>query len=282
MQRYKAIIEADRAREAAALRVRYETDREIERSAELQRELQIQNERLKARSEQIKWMWVAAAAGTCVVALLTYLVFTYRKQKHLLIRLAQFDELTGLPNRRQTLEVARAEFESARREGRPLTIGIIDLDHFKQINDRFGHAVGDFVLQEFAAIGRHAIREGDVLGRWGGEEFLVLLPGTTLDVALGVVERVRQAALHIKAEGVKTELRVSLSAGLATNDGEFATVEQIIAQADAALYDAKKGGRDLVCVAQESYNVASTGMRRVLKQSGIALLTGKFERLNGV
>jgi diguanylate cyclase (GGDEF)-like protein len=280
MQRYKAIIEADRTREAAALRVRYETDREIERSGSLQRELNVQNERLKARSAQLKWMMAAATAGICVVVLLAYLVLTYRKQKHLLVRLAQCDELTNLPNRRRTLEVARDAFDLARRLGSPMTIGLIDLDHFKQINDRFGHAVGDVVLQEFAGIGRNTIREGDVLGRWGGEEFLVVLPGATLDVALGVVDRVRQAALHIKVIGVAEELRVSVSAGLATNDGEFATVEQIIAQADAALYEAKKGGRDLVCVAQESYNVASTGIRRVLKSSGIALMTGKFERFN--
>jgi diguanylate cyclase (GGDEF)-like protein len=278
MQRYKAIIEADRAREAAALRVRYETDREIERSASLQRELNIQNERLAARMGQLRWMWVASAAALCVVVLLAYLVLTYRKQKQLLVRLAQHDELTDLPNRRRVLEVARAAFATARREGKSLTIGLIDIDHFKTINDAFGHAVGDFVLREFAAIGRSAIREGDVLGRWGGEEFLVVLPGTTLDVALGVVERVRQAALHIKVGSIADELRVSVSAGLATNEGEFATVEQIIAQADTALYDAKKGGRDLVCVAQESYDVASTGVRRVLKNSGIALLTGKFER----
>jgi diguanylate cyclase (GGDEF)-like protein len=278
MQRYKAVVEADRTRDAAALRLRYETDREIERSASLQRELNIQNERLAAQVAQLKWMWLAAAAAVCVVGLLIYLVLTYRKQKQLFVRLAQHDELTDLPNRRRVLEVAREAFATARREGKPLTIGLVDIDHFKTINDGFGHAVGDFVLREFAAIGRNAIRESDVLGRWGGEEFLVVLQGTTLDVALGVVERVRQAALHIKVGSTAEELRVSVSAGLASNDGEFATVEQIIAQADAALYDAKKGGRDLVCVAQESYDVASTGVRRVLKDSGIGLMTGKFER----
>jgi diguanylate cyclase (GGDEF)-like protein len=174
--------------------------------------------------------------------------------------------------------VATESFNSARDRGAPLTIAILDLDHFKRINDRFGHAVGDFVLQEFARMGRHAVRDTDVLGRWGGEEFLIVLPDTTLDMALSIVERVRDGASRIKGGEQVAELKVSLSAGLATNEGNPAHLEEIIARADAALYDAKKGGRDLVCVAPESYSLASTGVRRSLKDAGIELTTGKFER----
>jgi diguanylate cyclase (GGDEF)-like protein len=174
--------------------------------------------------------------------------------------------------------VARAAFDLARKQSMPLTIGLIDIDHFKKINDRCGHAVGDAVLREFACVGRSALRENDTLGRWGGEEFLVVLPGITLDVALGVAERLRAAALDMDVPGLAMGMRVTVSSGLATIDGDFATLEEVIAQADAALYEAKNNGRDLVCIAPESYSLSSTAVRRVLKSSGIAMQTGQFPR----
>jgi diguanylate cyclase (GGDEF)-like protein len=271
MKRTKSALDAQRMKETTALRTRFETDREIERNEFLQRELTVQSDRLR-------WMIVAAVAGGCIVLLLSLVLIVSRKQKSLLARLARQDDLTALPNRRRMLELANDAFAAARREGTPLTVALIDLDHFKQINDRFGHAAGDFVLQEFAHMCRRLLRESDEFGRWGGEEFLILLPRTTLDVALGVVERVRTAAQTIRGDLLDSEMRVSLSAGLATNEGEPANVEEIITKADAALYNAKKGGRDLVCVAPESYSLASTGIRRALKSSGIALQTGAFER----
>jgi diguanylate cyclase (GGDEF)-like protein len=278
MQRAKVASDAERTREASAIRARFETDREIERNHFLQRELELQNEQLAAQAERLQLMVIVVALGAAMVALLTYLLFTNRKQKQMLARLALHDDLTDLPNRRHTLRLANEAFERARREGTSLTIGLLDLDHFKTINDRFGHAVGDFVLQEFARVGRGAIREADILGRWGGEEFLVVLPDTTLDVALGIVERVREEALHIKGGAAADDLKVSLSAGLATNEGNPTSLDEIIACADAALYDAKKGGRDLVCIAPESYSTASTGVRKILKNSGVELITGKFDR----
>ena len=279
MTRFKAASEADRADDAAAIRARFETDREVERNALLQRELEIKNERLGAQTERLRWIVVAGVASVCVIILLTYLLLANKRKKQLLARLAQVDELTQLPNRRRTFELASESFDLARRQCTPLTIGILDLDHFKAVNDRFGHAVGDQVLQEFARIGRQSIRRGDVLGRWGGEEFLIVLPNTTLDIALGIVDRLRVATGHMKGGSLPDALRVSLSAGLATNEGDPSHLEEIIACADAALYDAKDGGRDLVCVAPESYSLASTGVRRVLKGAGVELITGKFERV---
>jgi diguanylate cyclase (GGDEF)-like protein len=279
MQRFKAASEADRANEAAAIRARFETDREVERNAFLERELTIKSERIEAQSARLRWMVIAGLASMCVIGLLTYLLLANKKKKQLLARLAQVDELTQLSNRRRTFELASDAFDLARRQCTPLTIGILDLDHFKGINDRFGHAIGDRVLQEFARIGRQTVRGTDVLGRWGGEEFLIVLPNTTLDIALGIVDRLRIATTSIHGGSLPDELRVSLSAGLATNEGDPSHLEEIIASADAALYDAKDGGRDLVCVAPESYSLASTGVRRVLKGAGVELTTGKFERL---
>lgn len=270
MQRYKITRDAENARQAAALRAQFETDREIERNAFLQRELESKNDKLDAQSARLHWMVVSGIAGTALIAMLTYLLATARRKRTLLARLAQQDELTGLPNRRRTLQLATEAFERARMRREPLTVGVLDLDHFKQINDRFGHATGDRVLQEFAVAGREVIRETDTFGRWGGEEFLIVLPDTTLDIALGIVERIREAAARL---GSAPEMKVSLSAGLATNENDPARLEDIVASADAALYQAKEDGRDAVRIAQESYDVASTGIRRSLQHAGIALDT---------
>jgi diguanylate cyclase (GGDEF)-like protein len=276
MQRFKASNDEERSREAAALRTQFETDREIARNAFLQRELELKNERLGAQSERMRWMVQVAVAGICVISLLTYLLLANKRKKLLLARLAQLDDLTDLPNRRRTFELASEAFDAARRQATPLTIGILDLDHFKHINDRYGHPLGDFVLREFSRLGSGAVRASDVLGRWGGEEFLLILPNTTLDVALSIVDRIRAATSRIKGGALADDFKLTLSAGLATNEGGPAHLEEIIACADAALYDAKEGGRDLVCVAPESYSLASTGVRRVLKGSGVELTTGSF------
>lgn len=188
--------------------------------------------------------------------------------------LATRDPLTRLPNRRTAMQALEDRLTAERRRqpdaGASFCVGLLDLDHFKQINDRFGHATGDRVLQEFAVAGREVIRETDTFGRWGGEEFLIVLPDTTLDIALGIVERIREAAARL---GSAPEMKVSLSAGLATNENDPARLEDIVASADAALYQAKEDGRDAVRIAQESYDVASTGIRRSLQHAGIALDT---------
>jgi diguanylate cyclase (GGDEF)-like protein len=278
MERFKAASEADRATDAAAIRARFETDREIERNAFLKLELEAKSERLAAQTARLRWMIFAALTSGVVIALLAYLLLANKRKKRMLARLAQQDDLTQLPNRRRTFELASEALDVARQQGQPITIGILDLDHFKRINDSFGHATGDAVLQAFAQVGRRSIRDADVLGRWGGEEFLLVLPNTPLDVALEVVDRFRTSAGDIRGGQFAADLNVTVSAGLATNEGGPSQLEEIIASADAALYDAKEGGRNMVCVAPESYRLASTGVRRVLKDSGFALSTGSFER----
>jgi diguanylate cyclase (GGDEF)-like protein len=146
----------------------------------------------------------------------------------------------------------------------PLSVALIDLDRFKALNDHFGHATGDRVLQEFAALATASIRATDTLGRWGGEEFLLLLPNTPLDTAVEMLNLIRQKVAQIELEG--WDLRVSISAGLATSEHGAFTLDEILARADVALYKAKNSGRDLVCYAEESVQSPSTGVRRVLRQ----------------
>jgi diguanylate cyclase (GGDEF)-like protein len=162
--------------------------------------------------------------------------------------LATHDELTGLLNRRRMQELLQEEHERSQRTGHPWCVALIDLDHFKQVNDQLGHPAGDEVLRGLAHSGRGQIRKSDVLARWGGEEFVLLLRDAELGAARAVVERWRQAlaAQPLRAGNVMVPLR--FSAGVAQHlPGE--AVEQTLARADEALYGAKSRGRDQVAAA---------------------------------
>ena len=165
-------------------------------------------------------------------------------------RLATTDGLTGLANRRHFLGQAAEEMARARRYGRPITVGIADLDHFKQVNDRFGHAVGDHVLQSFATLVAETLRQTDRVGRYGGEEFAFIFPETTPEEALRLAGRLRQrlaAAPPLLPDG--SVLPVTVSIGLADATGR--DLEESLAQADIALYQAKGSGRDRCVLASQ-------------------------------
>jgi diguanylate cyclase (GGDEF)-like protein len=146
--------------------------------------------------------------------------------------LARRDELTGLPNRRAWNDELPRALERARREDGPVSVALLDLDHFKQFNDSYGHPAGDRLLKESAAAWNSAIRATDLLARYGGEEFVVLLPGTGTADAVAVIERALAA----------TPLGQSFSAGVTTWN-RVETSEELIGRADAALYAAKEAGR---------------------------------------
>jgi diguanylate cyclase (GGDEF)-like protein len=264
-RRYAASNGAERIKAAAALRARFETDREIERNAQLKHELGASREQSQRQALALRWNAIAVITGVLVIALLIYFLIVNRRYRQQLVKLASQDGLTGLPNRRRTAELATAALASATATQSPLTIAIIDMDHFKIINDRCGHATGDFVLKEFARVGREALRESDVLGRWGGEEFLLIMPETTLEFALASLERMRTMVFGIRLPASGAGLRVSLSAGLATSLRHGRSLDEMIARADSALYAAKNEGRDLVRVADESY-LATTAIRRAIRQ----------------
>ena len=265
LRRYRAEDRARRLRLQETVKERALAAREIERNAILQHQLELSNARTTRQTEKLRWEAAANTAFVLVIALLSYILITDLRHRRQLVRLAMEDNLTGMPNRGRTLEVATAALEAAVAEHRPLTVAIIDLDHFKTINDRCGHAAGDFVLREFARVSRGSLRAGDILGRWGGEEFLLVLPDTTLDSALASVERLRVLALAIQVPGATAPVRVTFSAGLASTGDGARSLEEIIARADAALYEAKNEGRDLVRIDRESYRTASTGVRRALR-----------------
>ncbi|MGC1520785.1 MAG: diguanylate cyclase [Steroidobacteraceae bacterium] len=265
VRRYAAANDAERAQAAAAMRARFETDREIARNALLNHELGVSREQSQRQARELRWNAIAVTSGVLVIALLIYFLFANRRFRQQLVKLASQDGLTGLPNRRRTAELATAALAEAKAADSPLTIAIIDMDHFKVINDRCGHATGDFVLKEFARVGREALRDADVLGRWGGEEFLLIMPGATLDFALASLERMRTLVFGINLPASGAGLRVSLSAGLATSQRHGRSLDEMIARADSALYAAKNDGRDLVRVAEEGY-MSTTAIRRAIRQ----------------
>jgi diguanylate cyclase (GGDEF)-like protein len=264
LSRYTTINNADRSRNAAALRARFETDREIERNATLKRELTESQERTQRQAQQLRWNAIIVITGVLVIAIMVYFLITTYRYRQQLVRLASTDGLTGLPNRRCTVELANVALTAAGEAGTPLAIAIIDMDHFKVINDRCGHATGDYVLKGFAHVGRNALRPNDVLGRWGGEEFLLIMPDATLEVALATLERLRTLTFGIHLPSSAAGMRVSLSAGVAVYDRIVRSLDELIARADSALYMAKNEGRDLVRVADENY-LSSTGIRRATR-----------------
>ena len=162
--------------------------------------------------------------------------------------LATHDELTGLPNRRQVMEWLVHEERRARRQEMPLCVSLLDIDHFKNVNDTLGHQAGDEALRRFASILMPALRAGDVLARWGGEEFFLLLPATPLDEAARVLERLRLRCADRYSWTDRAELQVSFSAGLSAHVAGEPT-QLVIARADAALYQAKRSGRNRLEIA---------------------------------
>jgi diguanylate cyclase (GGDEF)-like protein len=162
--------------------------------------------------------------------------------------LARTDVLTGLPNRREILECLQAELERSARSGHPVSVLMLDVDHFKQVNDTYGHAAGDHVLQALAGAAHDSLRRIDSCGRIGGEEFLVLLPETDIDEASATAERLRLAIAEAKIIAEQHALQVTVSIGVATHRpaDPMPTPELLLQRADRGLYAAKKGGRNRV------------------------------------
>jgi diguanylate cyclase (GGDEF)-like protein len=168
---------------------------------------------------------------------------------HKVNQLAQTDPLTGLFNRGHFMTLAEHEFNQAVRYQRPMTLIMLDIDHFKRINDNHGHATGDRVLKAVAQIARDCIRVSDAICRYGGEEFIILLPETDYDQALIVAERLRlRVGNHsLKSRQGPITTTVSLGVAVIRSDGND-TIEQAIECADQAMYAAKQAGRNQTIV----------------------------------
>ena len=199
-----------------------------------------------------KILIIAAAALTiCLLLTLIYLL-TWRLVVKLdevqkrLKKLASTDELTGLRNRRHIMKRLEEEFERAGRTQEPLCLMMLDIDHFKRINDTHGHPFGDLVLKRVAKRLQEATRRYDIIGRFGGEEFLVISPGTTTEEASHLGERLRTMVSQEPIGDGEKEVAITLSAGFSLARSGDRNSETLLKRADEALYRAKQGGRNRV------------------------------------
>ena len=170
-----------------------------------------------------------------------------RKQAELYRELAGTDSLTKLVNRRQFLEVAEAAVQHLKSEQGQLAIMMLDIDHFKNVNDQYGHKAGDEVLSTVAASIKQCLRPGDVAGRYGGEEFVVLVSGASLKQCLKIAERIRQSVAQQTFHIGQAVTGVTISLGVAwMNPDRMFPLEGLINCADQAMYSAKRQGRNRV------------------------------------
>jgi len=168
------------------------------------------------------------------------------------VSMAALDELTKLHNRRYLTTYLKREFERSRQTGKPLSLIILDVDHFKKVNDGHGHAVGDVVLVELGKRMLQLTRSSDLPARYGGEEFVVVMPETDPTVARAVAERLRHGVAEKPFEAVKDNLLldITISVGVANLTDDVETPDDLFRLADDALYKAKAGGRNqVVCAA---------------------------------
>ncbi len=175
------------------------------------------------------------------------LTATKRLQQELLL-MASTDPLTGLLNRRRFLEQAESDFQRSQRYQHELAVVMLDIDHFKAINDSHGHFVGDQVLIAMSRATENLLRNTDILGRWGGEEFVILMPETPLAGAAILAERLREELARLTVDTTGGALRFTISAGVAARGGTDAGITDILQRADSALYAAKHHGRNRIQV----------------------------------
>ncbi len=176
------------------------------------------------------------------------LVGRVRRYASSLYELATRDSLTGLVNRRHFMDVGNRELQLARRSGRPLSVVMLDLDHFKSVNDTYGHAVGDLVLKRFASIAMATLRTSDVIGRIGGEEFALMLREMSPSEGTLVAEKLRAAVAADRSEGLPA---FTVSIGISAVDAADKSLDDALRRADKALYAAKGGGRNRIVVVMD-------------------------------
>ncbi len=209
------------------------TGRDLSQFLQAQRALEALNKQLEARVAERTQALNQANADL-------------REANRVLEQLARSDSLTALANRRCFFEEAGAEVLRARRYRHPLSLQMLDIDHFKSINDRFGHAAGDNVIRAIAEILRDNLRQTDLAARIGGEEFAVLLPETDIAAAEHHAERLRQTIASHDFGGGLPEITVSI--GVSCVGIDETTIEPVLLRADNALYRAKQSGRNCVCL----------------------------------
>ncbi|NQD35420.1 diguanylate cyclase [Permianibacter sp. IMCC34836] len=241
-----------REEQTARMRVQFDSEKKEQENRLLQKEKAMTDKAL-SDADHIRWLQsVAIGLAALLLVVIGYLAYKQVKATRRMQALALTDELTRLPNRRHILTYANDQIALARDNKSALSVLVFDVDYFKRINDSYGHLTGDKVLQRISDVCNAALREGDKLGRTGGEEFLVILPGTKAVAAMDVAERLRQAVDEIDCRDLHPDLHVTISLGVCEWDNSFDDISQLSHQADNALYRAKESGRNRVELARRN------------------------------
>ncbi|MCE9665074.1 GGDEF domain-containing protein [Halomonas sp. M5N1S17] len=232
-------------------RLGYEIENELARAySELNELIHVAAAEQRILMERLTWaIGVLVLLVLIVVGGLMLALLRLHREREAVKRISLVDELTGLGNRRYLMEAANRLHEQSLRNGQPLSIALLDLDLFKQLNDSLGHPTGDGVLKAFANAVLEETRQADIVTRIGGEEFCILMPDTSSEGAFEVAERIRHriAGLTEPTLGAPTTLTVSL--GLATGQKQGSDFDSLYSRADKALYTAKANGRNCTRIA---------------------------------
>lgn len=259
-QQMNAAMKQESDQRVQELRIRFDSERREQQNELLQQQNALQEAAL-AQQRQRLWLYIAVALLSLLSTLfLLYAIHKGKQIRQKLDALAHTDELTGLPNRRCLMQEAQLELDRARRYRLPLCLAALDLDQFKSINDRFGHSAGDEVLQKFAALCRHNLRQTDLIGRVGGEEFVLVLPHTSLLIAGPILERLREDFKAVAIPALAGKHQPSISIGVTALTEADVSLADLLRRADEALYAAKQAGRDRVIV-REPVESAAVGSR---------------------
>jgi len=197
-------------------------------------------------TDWIQITYLLFASSMPLVLSTGFFMIAARKIQRMLVELARLDSLTGILNRRAFLEICDGEHSRHRRHKRNMSVILIDIDHFKRVNDTYGHAAGDRVLVAVCGTVQSMLRKSDAFGRIGGEEFAVLLPETCVGDAYSLAERIR---IGVGLTRVRDDVQVTLSLGVTMFDVQHEAMHEVMSRADSALYQAKSGGRNRTVVA---------------------------------
>ncbi|NRQ44092.1 GGDEF domain-containing protein [Rheinheimera sp. YQF-2] len=230
------------------LRFQFDSARQQEWHNQLTAEKQMMQQHVSTLQLAQRWQYAALSLIALLLLILFSFAISLKRRNHRLHRLAMTDELTNIANRRRIMMQAEQERVKAIDTTEPLSFLILDLDHFKQVNDRFGHDVGDTVLQQMCMTVSAMLRQQDHFGRTGGEEFLIVLPDTGLEPALVIAERLRLAIAAISFADGPAALNITCSIGVSEYQPDEA-LNVSLARADDALYKAKADGRNKVVAA---------------------------------
>lgn len=234
-----------RLEQSHLLEYEYEIRRRDFENQRLRTEALARRQQLAALEREQRWQWLALTLGVLLLGLLATLAWRQQRRARRLRTLAMTDPLTGAASRRAIEKTAASALEVAQRQGKPLSLLLLDLDHFKNVNDRHGHAAGDAVLRDTVQAWQAQLRDRDALGRIGGEEFAVVCAGADLAQARMIAQRLLDATRAIRLPDIDPALRMATSIGIAEARADD-TYESLFARADAALYRAKQQGRDRV------------------------------------